>query len=71
MKFIRSREGMWVNIKHIRSFYIGGDDECGYRICFSYEFHTNPVGKFMCFGKDHPNKEECQKELDLLMTNDW
>ena len=78
-KFIKSNDGLWVNIEHIKSFYVGGSDECGYRICFSYDFHelnrNNPCIsiKFMSFGETYFKKEECQEALDQKINefNHW
>ena len=67
-KFIRSSDGQWHNLSHIRSFYVGGDKSVGFRICFSYEFKDQKnkymICDFMAFGDSFIKKEECQKVLD-------
>ncbi len=72
--FIRSDDGVWHSLSHIRSFYIGGREEVGFRICLSYEFaserdfkNNTTSGAFMVIGKTFKTKEECEEELDNLM----
>lgn len=68
--FIRDSDGAWQNINNIRSFYVGGSKECGYRICFSYE-HTEqrPHVSFpiQSLGDTHKTEQEAQEQLDGLM----
>lgn len=68
--FIRAIDGTWHNINFIRSFYIGGSDERGFRICFTFE--TNEKNsKFIwdhtSIGSTHKKELECQKELDEFL----
>jgi hypothetical protein len=73
-KFIRSNDGNWHNLDHIRTFYIGGDDDCGYRICLSYEIDISHSDKKFSFstkaiGESHPTAEKAQESMDDFMKN--
>lgn len=63
--FIKSKDGAWHNLSKVQHFYIGGDEEVGYRICLSYDV-TNYSAKypFFCMDDSHKTKEEAQAQLD-------
>lgn len=72
-KFIRANDGQWHNSDYIRSFYIGGDEEVGFRICISYEFiatharQNNFSVGHMSIGSTFKTKDECQQNLDVFL----
>lgn len=75
--FIQASNGEWHNLISIRSFYIGGDESVGFRICFNYEYGTESsmrkkfvfsIGSYT-IGETRKTVEECQKELDEMMEN--
>ncbi len=68
--FVRDNLGAWHNINLIRSIYVGGAEECGYRVCFSHEF-DKPTDKFSfgikSIGETHKKEKDAQLQLDSLM----
>jgi hypothetical protein len=67
--FLRTSEGCWVNIKTIRTFYIGGHKDVGFRICLSFEILNEKAGNFgfKHVGYKYDTFDEAQKRLDNLI----
>jgi hypothetical protein len=68
MKFIKSKDGSYHNLNHIRSFYVGGMVESKYRICFSYNYTENNSIGYFHLSENYETDEECKKELDRFMS---
>ncbi len=67
--FIQSLDGSWHNLKCIKSIYVGGGDDCGYRICISYEYvesKSRETGYFS-IGETHKEKKYAQDQLDGIL----
>lgn len=67
--FIQSSDGTWHNLNMVKSLYVGGDDEVGYRICVSFEYpdgKTRPMS-FWSIGETRKTKEEAQTQLDAVL----
>jgi hypothetical protein len=71
--FVRTNEGSWVNILHIRTFYVGGGEEVGFRICISFEIVDKKLSgfpfSFSTIGNTFSTLEEAQKKLHELIEN--
>lgn len=67
--FIKSSEGTWHNLNMIKSLYVGGGEDVGYRICFSYEVADPKINHtgFWTLGDTRQTKEEAQAQLDGVM----
>jgi len=67
--FVRTNEGCWVNVRSIRTFYIGGAKKVGFRICISFEVLNEKAESFgfQHIGYKYRTSEEAQTRLDKLM----
>ncbi len=64
--FIQDIRGAWHNIRMIRSLFVGGYEDVGFRICFSYETYYDPKMNFehKSIGETYKTHDEAQVQLD-------